>query len=706
MVSSLRLLLGAFLFSGILSAQPGPDVFLPRSGEKIKPDTIFYPFYNEVQMIEIDHIGAWERDVASHEMSQPRGLSWSMLIPGPVPNELLFRNTDGVIVKAFNTLVTLDSLNNAFAKIPIAKKSTGISLLTHTSHRDKVHSAWFDHLTRQNDFNGYYLVYDDSSLIYPKNNHWFNSIRTWQNVGLIDSFGNIFLPIGYTSLLPANNYILACKDSVWGLLDDQKQEVVPMIYDYAAFDSQEEIIFIRNQKIQLIYDLRRNRFFPIDDAEEITIDQMHSDRYNPQQLKERPALYPFRSKGLTGLMDTNYTVITPAVYQLIQWHVNGRALVCRNNLFGYLDEHGKEIIPCQYTYGEFFRDGIAVVQYEGKFRNIDESGVLLETNKRSHENWRNHSYTSSSNVGPLKVIHTVTGMGLAGKADVFVIPPVYQNIRPLNEYSNGKYVKSSVYFEVKRFDKVGIMDTAGNLMLPIEYEMIGDNPGVYGFRMVKKNEQHWGVINRNFAVIVPCLYEGIGIGYADTYFMFWKNNKCGTIDTNGRVIIPAIYRSIYQRKNGRMLAMKDSLYGFIDTLGNTLIPFRYPSVLGDFSDGLVGFLEQGKWGFMDSTGAVIISPRYNEIRRFQSDITGVRLENKWGFIDRKGKPVVDYQYDYVGQEWFSDSTVEVRRNGWIGFVNEKGEEVIPCIYQNGWGFHPELGHSLERNGKKEYVKAR
>jgi hypothetical protein len=704
MISPLRLLLCAFLVSGALSAQPGPGVFLPRPGETVMPDTIFYPFYNDVQMIEIDNVGAWERDVAIHEMSQPRSLSWSMLIPGPFPNVLLFRNTEGTIVKAFNTTVPLDSLTKAFSRVPVNKKSTGTYALTHRYHKHTPHSNWYDQRSRQNDFNGFYAVYDDSSL-YRNTSFWFGHMPSPRKTGLIDSLGDVFLPVEYAGLIPLEDHILVVKDGVCGIMDKKKSFVLPMQYEAYRLQSENEVVFLNEGKIQAVYETRKSKVNYTDSWDYIAFDELHTDRFN-RRSNSRINRYKFRKDGLTGMIDSNYQVVVPANYDLISWYSDGLAVACRDQKFGYVNEKGDEVIPCVYTYAEYFRQGYGVVQHEGSFRNVNRKGELQKTNTVEHEDWRNNKYTQYANVGTLKAIQTSSGVGLAGPDDVFVIPPIYEDIKPLSVISNGKSVKSSVYFMVKRFGKVGIMDTAGNLMLPIEYEMIGDNPGLYGFRIVKVDNQHWGVINSSFAMIVPCLYEGISIGHADTYFTFWKNNKCGIMDTNGRVIIPAIYRSIYSRQNGRMLAKKDSLFGFIDTLGNTVIPFRYQQFHNGFFNGLIGFCEHGKWGFMDSTGAVIIPAQYKEARRFQSDITGVLLNDKWGFINRKGKLVVDYQYDFVGHEWFADGTVEVRRNGWIGFVNERGKEVIPCIYQGSWGFSKDLGHYLERNGKKEYVKVR
>ena len=52
---------------------------------------------------------------------------------------------------------------------------------------------------------------------------------------------------------------------------------------------------------------------------------------------------------------------------------------------------------------------------------------------------------------------------------------------------------------------------------------------------------------------------------------------------------------------------------------------------------------------------------------------------KWGFIDAvTGKEVVPFIYDYAYA--FSVGLALVRQNGWWGYVDKTGKEVIPCIF--------------------------
>ncbi len=693
-----------------VSAQDN-ELTLFRPTRPVKVDTLYYPFYNNVQMIEIDNVGYWEANVNFHEMSQPRALSWSMLIPGPFPNVYLFRDTSGEIVKAFNSSTPLWQLTMDFRKVPLNKKSSDIAhVLTGGKHTGKYHSGWADYHSRMIDFDGFYLVYDTvaTGMNYLTR---AGTVGRSGKVGLIDSFGNYFLNTEYDNIIPVKNDILIVKDSLCGIIDKQKNAVVPMEYDNYNFAAQDELVFYREVKIYLIYAMYKDSMYKVDGYDHISFDAMHYDRYNPTATYQY-VNYPFRKDGKTGLLDNNYEVITPALYDYIGGYVEDRAVCSRDKKFGYLDRSGKEIIPCIYTYVEYFRKGVGVVQHNGEFRNVDKDGKLLDITAVRPEPWRNNR--DATFIGELQVVQTGTGYGLIDKASQFVIPPVYAMIRPLITFippkipGHGKTVGPVPdVFLAKQYpnDQWGIVSTSGEVLLPFEYELVADYPTAAGFRVVKKDETHWGVVDRNYKLVVPCIYEGIGTGYDDDYFTFYLDGKVGVMDTTGQIQIPAEYKQIHRFVSGRAMALKDSLYGFIDREGNTVIPFRYEQFQGEFENGLVAFKEKNEWGFLDTNASVIIAPQYEEVRRFESAITGVMLNDKWGFIDRENKLVVKFEYDFVGHEWGHDSLVEVRRNGKIGYVNSEGKEVIPCIYDSSRGYSPEKGHHLEKDGQRVWVKA-
>lgn len=98
--------------------------------------------------------------------------------------------------------------------------------------------------------------------------------------------------------------------------------------------------------------------------------------------------------------------------------------------------------------------------------------------------------------------------------------------------------------------------------------------------------------------------------------------------------------------------------------------------------------ESGKWGFKNSNGDVVVSPRWWLVyHRFDEGMCAVVNDDKEiGFVDETGKVVIPCQY--VSHSYFSEGLVKVQQveTFKIGYINRKGETVIPFIYRRGGDF--------------------
>jgi hypothetical protein len=59
----------------------------------------------------------------------------------------------------------------------------------------------------------------------------------------------------------------------------------------------------------------------------------------------------------------------------------------------------------------------------------------------------------------------------------------------------------------------------------------------------------------------------------------------------------------------------------------------------DFGDGLAGFEQDGRWGYLDTKGHVVIQPRFTDAHAFADGFAQVELDGKEVWIDRKGNVI-------------------------------------------------------------------
>lgn len=70
----------------------------------------------------------------------------------------------------------------------------------------------------------------------------------------------------------------------------------------------------------------------------------------------------------------------------------------------------------------------------------------------------------------------------------------------------------------------------------------------------------------------------------------------------------------------------------------------------------------GKWGFVDTKGNMVIEPQYEAARSFSYGFAAVKSNGKWGFIDTKGKMCIDPVFDEA-KDMNSKGNVFIKQNG-------------------------------------------
>lgn len=72
---------------------------------------------------------------------------------------------------------------------------------------------------------------------------------------------------------------------------------------------------------------------------------------------------------------------------------------------------------------------------------------------------------------------------------------------------------------------------------------------------------------------------------------------------------------------------------------------RFVDQIGTFSEeGLASFEKNGKWGYLNTDGEIVINAKYDMAYEFSEGLAAVKLADKWGFINPEGKVVIDLQY--------------------------------------------------------------
>ncbi|MBX3289629.1 MAG: WG repeat-containing protein [Acidobacteria bacterium] len=103
-----------------------------------------------------------------------------------------------------------------------------------------------------------------------------------------------------------------------------------------------------------------------------------------------------------------------------------------------------------------------------------------------------------------------------------------------------------------------------------------------------------------------------------------------------------------------------------------------------FSEGLAKITINGKSGFINRDGQIVIKPQYKLASCFSNGLAAVKIGKKWGYIDADNKLVIAAKFDAADN--FSEGLALVKVGELWGFINPLGKFAISPRYENADSF--------------------
>ncbi|WP_309732575.1 WG repeat-containing protein [Chamaesiphon sp. OTE_75_metabat_556] len=99
----------------------------------------------------------------------------------------------------------------------------------------------------------------------------------------------------------------------------------------------------------------------------------------------------------------------------------------------------------------------------------------------------------------------------------------------------------------------------------------------------------------------------------------------------------------------RFLFRKNGKLGFVDRTGKIVIPAKFDRIDEGFSKGLASVSINNKWGYIDPMGKIVIPLKFEQAINFHEGLGAVQIGGKWGFVDPIGKIVIPAQLETYGR---------------------------------------------------------
>jgi len=212
----------------------------------------------------------------------------------------------------------------------------------------------------------------------------------------------------------------------------------------------------------------------------------------------------------------------------------------------------------------------------------------------------------------------------------------------------------------------GVIEGATNWLWPkkgppppqVEFKNDGTEPIpiLFGPRDGKETSKPlFGYIDRTGLIVITPQFgyaEHFSEGLARVSF----GGKHGVIENRAKLIDP---------QGGK--------HGYIDKTGAFVVTPKFEEAF-DFTEQVALVKSGGKYGYIDHSGGYAITPQFDDAYHFSDGLAAVKVGDRWGYINKSGATVIAPQFVQVAS--FFDGLAQVKVGEKCGYVDKSGRLAI------------------------------
>jgi hypothetical protein len=257
-------------------------------------------------------------------------------------------------------------------------------------------------------------------------------------------------------------------------------------------------------------------------------------------------------------------------------------------------------------------------------------------------------------------------------------------------------ISNSNNYVVKKNNLFGIINSYGNVLVPIEYLEISTSPYSDGSFLAKNKNSKYGFMTVKGEVTLPFVYDRISDRYNDNYTSL-KNGKCGLVRVNSGVpqeIQTCEFDEISNKRNS-IITKKGDKYGILDKFGKEIVAPKYDNIdllNADYYQNNQLFIvkENNHYLIMSDMGRIVDETPYVEIAKisnrkndyYSSSFNYIKVKEEGGqykIIDKTGRMITRSKFDEILNE--DGNIFLVREKDKMGlFYLMNNKYIVDCKY--------------------------
>jgi hypothetical protein len=412
---------------------------------------------------------------------------------------------------------------------------------------------------------------------------------------------------------------------------------------------------------------------------------------------------PFEENGKVGLKNTKGEIIIPASYEAIGWS-DGSFSVVQNvtgfkwkGEWGLINLNNHKVTKAEYA--ELSPASASLIIARKKFPNSFR--LLAGCINTSGKTVIPFLYDGIKISGLRAIIFQKTGTQLKyGLCDLdhrIIIPVTYENIYPLGSLryavvsdvdktaifgEDGTQITSFIIDSISSFKKnyaivfqgnnQGVINRDGQILVePIYREIIVNEDG----HLQKRKWDNWLFLSNDHKVLEQVNADSVLPIFRNMYELKTATNSL-LVNQDLKQIEHTNYSEIKPISESKAFVSKENKTGVIRSDGKELIPVIYRDITADNDFYRAnGYTHNGwRWSVLDSTGKQITPKAYDFIGPFNGSFFPAKNKNFWGGIDRTGKEIIACVHDSIVN--VHANYVVVKFKGSYGIIDTKEHWLI------------------------------
>jgi len=261
------------------------------------------------------------------------------------------------------------------------------------------------------------------------------------------------------------------------------------------------------------------------------------------------------------------------------------------------------------------------------------------------------------------------------------------------------YLDPNEYFPAKFDGKWAITNIDGKTLVEPEYDEIVENyisENETSFFLMRKGDKLDALESENI--------NSLKIDGVLSIVGFW--NELGVLNTTKGIVF---IDNKGKAKELKLEKMEDNLhifhsnckYGVVNSAGDILLDFQYERV--SLETNYMVVWQNSKAGITTTQGQALTPIKYDDIGILTSDNNTVleyTLDEKQGLLSIEGKELTPPIYEFI---YNRDGYKPAKKGGKFGYLNQKGELVIACQFDDADGFGIEGLAGVRLNDKAGFI---